>query len=298
MRFDIRYQMNVEYENVVRHSHNELRVCPVSDHDQVLLSYRVHASPSIRVHSFTDYWATRVDAYGIREPHVAVELIAESTVETSRRLPAVATPPVAALADPVFRDPKIEYLVESRHTGVGPRVAALVAEIDAVGHADVASVIRAVQDRVHAAVAYETGSTDIGVTPDEVLKAGTGVCQDFAHLAVAICRGLQVPARYVSGYFFATDDATGAGEAEAAVAVQTHAWFEAAIPGGGWLALDPTNALAVGERHVTIGRGRDYDDVPPIRGVYAGTAAASMQAGVTMRRLPEAQGQQQHQQQQ
>lgn len=95
-----------------------------------------------------------------------------------------------------------------------------------------------------------------------------------------------IPARYVSGYFFAHDDRTGEVSGDTA-SVQTHAWFEAAIPGGGWLALDPTNAVQVGERHVTIGRGRDYDDVPPIRGVYASVANARVDAGVEMRRMTE-----------
>ena len=83
---------------------------------------------------------------------------------------------------------------------------------------------------------------------------------------------------------FATDDRTGEISGDTA-SVQTHAWFEAAIPGVGWLELDPTNALPVGERHVVIGRGRDYDDVPPIRGAYSGQATATVEAGVDMRRM-------------
>ncbi len=129
----------------------------------------------------------------------------------------------------------------------------------------------------------------IGVPVDSVLADGRGVCQDFAHLAVALCRSQGIPARYVSGYLFTQDetsipDPDGPG-ADAPVRVQTHAWFEAAIPGWGWLALDPTNQQAVGERHVKIGHGRDYDDVQPLRGVFAGRASATVKPVVEIRRL-------------
>ncbi len=105
-------------------------------------------------------------------------------------------------------------------------------------------------------------------------RGRVGVCQDFAHLAVAMCRSIGIPARYVSGYLFTTNDATGEDPEADVVRVQTHAWFEAAVPGVGWLALDPTNSSEVGLRHVTIGHGRDYDDVPPLRGSLRGRGHA------------------------
>lgn len=285
MRFEIRYRLAFEYENVIRHSQNELRACPLSDDHQLLLSYKVSASPTARIHSFTDYWGTRVDAYGIREPHVAVELVAESAVETSPVPLMVASPPMTAAADPAFTDEFAEYLGPTRHTVVGARTDRCASEISERGETDVVSVVLDVHRRVHRSLTYTPGVTAIGVEPDAVLDAGAGVCQDYAHLAVALCRRLGIPARYVSGYFFAASDATGQDVIGDVVDVQTHAWFEAAVPGAGWFALDPTNALAVGERHVVIGRGRDYDDVPPIRGVYAGVADAALDAGVEMRRM-------------
>ena len=117
-----------------------------------------------------------------------------------------------------------------------------------------------------------------------MLAKAKGVCQDYAHLAVALCRSVGIPARYVSGYFFASSDATGADVDGDEVQVQTHAWFEAAIPGWGWLALDPTNAQQVGQRHIAIGHGRDYDDVPPVRGIYSGGGRPSTDAVVEIRR--------------
>ena len=139
---------------------------------------------------------------------------------------------------------------------------------------DLVGVVLALHRHVGGAIRYEPGSTYVGVEVDEVLARRVGVCQDFAHLAVAMCRSIGIPARYVSGYLFTTNDATGEDPEADVVRVQTHAWFEAAVPGVGWLALDPTNASEVGLRHVTIGHGRDYDDVPPLRGVVRGRGHA------------------------
>jgi transglutaminase-like putative cysteine protease len=101
-----------------------------------------------------------------------------------------------------------------------------------------------------------------------------------------MCRSVGIPARYVSGYLFTLSDSTGEDAEGDVVTVQTHAWLEAAVPFVGWIALDPTNRQQVGERHVKIGHGRDYDDVQPLRGVYAGVAPADVEVSVEMRRTP------------
>jgi transglutaminase-like putative cysteine protease len=110
------------------------------------------------------------------------------------------------------------------------------------------------------------------------------VCQDFAHYLIALCRSVGVPARYVSGYLFASDSRDSAPVADE-VLVQTHAWTEIAIPGAGWWPLDPTNRMIVGGRHVKIGHGRDYDDVLPLRGLYHGPFHHELEVSVRMRRL-------------
>ena len=95
-RFDIRYTCRFVYDDLVRESQNELRVCPLTDEHQHLVSYRVQTSPASRVFSYTDWWGTRVDAFGVREPHLVLDVVAEATVETRPRplLPNVpANPP-------------------------------------------------------------------------------------------------------------------------------------------------------------------------------------------------------------
>lgn len=283
MRLDIRYITAFRYDTPVAESQNELRACPATDQHQWLVHYHVTTSPSCRVLSYLDHWGTRVDTFGIRLPHHELEVVAEATVETTGpvALPAGIDP--AAFRDEVFRDERLEYLQRSPHVDWGPQIdeaaRAAVAGLD-----DGVAMVQAIHD-LAAGLEYRTGQTEVGVSVDDVFAAGHGVCQDIAHLAIAGARAVGIPARYVSGYLFAVDDATGADGGADQVEVQTHAWVEFALPGHGWFAMDPTNTAEVGEQHVTIGRGRDYDDVAPMRGVFSGGTTHELEVSVTMRRL-------------
>ena len=119
-------------------------------------------------------------------------------------------------------------------------------------------------DFVFGYLKYESYSTHVHTHMSEVLTSRRGVCQDFAHLLIGLCRALKIPARYVSGYL-ATEQASA-----------THAWVEVFIPGHGWRGLDPTHNRQIGETYVKIGHGRDYSDVPPISGNYHGTRERKM----------------------
>jgi len=115
---------------------------------------------------------------------------------------------------------------------------------------------------------YESNSTNVHTHARDVLKDRRGVCQDFAHLMLGLCRSLKIPARYVSGYL-ATESASA-----------THAWMEAFVPGHGWRSLDPTHNRQINETYVKIGHGRDYADVPPVSGNYRGTLERKMEVEV------------------
>ncbi|MCC5948134.1 MAG: transglutaminase family protein [Nitriliruptoraceae bacterium] len=283
MRLDIRYLTRFRYDGAVSESQNELRASPATDDRQWLVHYHVTTTPSSRVLSYTDYWGTRVDTFGIRLPHEQLEVLAEATVETV----GPSTPPAsidpAAFREAAFRDAHLEFLQRSPHVDWGDTLAA--AAHDAVaGLDDGLAMIHAVHD-LGAGLEYREGETYVGVDVDDVFERGAGVCQDVAHLTLAAAREVGIPSRYVSGYLFTVDDSTGEDTDTDEVEVQTHAWVEFAMPGAGWLALDPTNAQPVGERHVTIGRGRDYDDVSPLRGVFSGAQRHELEVSVAMRRL-------------
>jgi transglutaminase-like putative cysteine protease len=293
MRLEIRYLTRFDYAAPVRESQNELRACPASDERQQLLSYRVLTTPSSRVHHAFDYWGTRVDAFGIRTPHDSLEIVAEAVVDTTTVGPITSSPRVADLADPEFRDLHTEYLQRTAHTDWGQRIEDEARRrLDAVGD-DVINLALALHRAAGSSLRYVPGATYVGVDLEEVLGRGEGVCQDYAHLVVAMARSVGVPARYVSGYLFTADDATGEDAHGDVVNVQTHAWVEIAIPGAGWLPLDPTNSTEVGDRHVKIGHGRDYDDVPPLKGAFSGPGEHELTVDVQLRRQTAAQQQQQ-----
>lgn len=296
MRFDVRYRTVFRYSEATSESQNELRACPITDESQRLLDYRVTVDPAARVFSYVDAWGTRVDVFGIRRPHREMSVTAEASVETRPRPLPTAAPRTEALRTSEFVDAHIEYLQRDRHTDDGPEVRAAARRQLELAGPDVVSAVLAIHRFVGTHLTYSPGSTEVGIEVEDVLAGGRGVCQDYAHLAVAMCRSLGIPARYVSGYLFATGnevpvevepDGTTPGGAAAPdrVVVQTHAWMEAAIPGWGWLALDPTNGSLVGEQHVKIGHGRSYDDVQPLRGVFTGPASSTVHPEVEIRRV-------------
>jgi transglutaminase-like putative cysteine protease len=285
MRFEIRYVSRFSYPSAVSLSHNVLRACPTSDVHQTLLGYRLTTTPAARVQSYLDYWGTRVDAFGIRSAHEVLEVAAEATVETTGGGRMVACPRMARLREPAFVEEYGEYLERSPHTTWNPALeSAARTRAEAAGD-DVVSVVLALMRVVGTSLSYAPGVTYVGVSVNEILERGRGVCQDYAHLVIAFCRSLGIPARYVSGYFFAADETSASEPPVETVKVKTHAWAEVAVPGAGWWGLDPTNQQEVGPRHVKIGHGRDYDDVPPLRGVYRGPADQQLDVAVEMRHL-------------
>jgi transglutaminase-like putative cysteine protease len=121
-------------------------------------------------------------------------------------------------------------------------------------------------------------STKVDSPIAEALETRQGVCQDFAHIMIALVRGVKIPCRYVSGYMFHRDDT----ERDRSLEGASHAWIEALVPRLGWVAFDPTNNLVGGDRHIRVAIGRDYADVPPTRGVYKGEAQSELSVAVTV----------------
>lgn len=286
MRLDIQYRLNFRYSEAVTESQNEVRVRPRDDESQRVLSYRLTSQPPVAVLETVDYWGTTVEQLGIRTPHAGLELLAEAVVETGPRPAPTGEPAIEALAETDFRASHFELLVASPHVQWDESVARRAASVTD-GAASVQEMVSAVVAEVRRALSYEPGTTDIGVSLAELLEGGAGVCQDFTHLALGMLRSGGVPARYVSGYLFAADETSASSETADVVSVQTHAWIEVAVPGSGWWALDPTNGGLVGERHVVIGCGRDYGDVPPVRGAFMGSGSADVDAEVVIGRQVE-----------
>jgi len=134
--------------------------------------------------------------------------------------------------------------------------------------------VQGVMRYIHDSFEYQAEVTTVTSTVADVLAVRKGVCQDFAHLMLAICRGMGVPARYISGYIYSSPKHAARGD------TASHAWCEAFIPGYGWRGFDPTNDVLAADSHVKVGQGRSYHDVPPTRGVYRGQAEERIEVRV------------------
>jgi len=158
-----------------------------------------------------------------------------------------------------------------------PALAAFRDERGLAKTSDPMTTLRRLNRALYEAFAYAPEATEVDSPIDVALGKRKGVCQDFAHIMIATARGWGVPARYVSGYLFTKRDAGDRSAADA-----THAWVEAFVPGAGWVGFDPTNNVLAGERHIRVAIGRDYNDVPPSRGVFKGPANSELAVAVTV----------------
>ncbi len=283
MLLEVRHITEYRYDRAVRESVIELRMQPRRTSGQTLVSFELDVEPHAQILSYADSWGNAVHHFDVPHLHDQLDIAARSIVETHERadLPAALTMDEwTALASDVVRGESWDFL--AMH-GFVEETPALIAFIEAQGllylrERDPMSALRDLNRRLYEAFDYEAGVTEPDSPIDHALTEGRGVCQDFAHIMVAICRRLGVPARYVSGYLF-TDQASHDRSTPGA----THAWMEAYFPTLGWIGFDPTNDLVAGERHLAVAFGRDYSDVPPSQGVFKGEAESHLSVGVSVR---------------
>ena len=261
----------------------ELWVQPKQDANQRLMEYALDVEPAAQLFSYADFFGNAVYHFDVPQPHTRLTIRSTATVESA---PAPATPDRLGEGEwDLLRSGKVadEYFDFLHPHGLAVPTAALEAfmvahELTIGVHDDPLTALRTLSHRLSKALEYETGVTKADSPIDHALEAGRGVCQDFAHVTIAICRRWGVPARYVSGYLF-TDRAAG----DRSNPEATHAWVEVFLPTLGWIGMDPTNDIAAGERHIVVATGRDYADVPPSRGVYKGEAENELTVSVSVR---------------
>lgn len=280
-RIRVRHVTDYSYEKPVTASYNELRVTPRTGPTQVVLEARLDVTPVGRVLDYVDYFGTVVHVLDLRVPHRSLVIVGTAVVETGWPVDTTRTQHLTwddTLTDQ-FGGRFVEYLQPTAYTPHQPQIleagrrlreasASPVGAPELVGHW--------VRERVR----YAPGTTEVHTSAVEALDAGSGVCQDFAHLAIAVLRAAGVPARYVSGYLHPKAEAV-IGET---VSGESHAWIEA-WDGQMWVAHDPTNGRTVGRDHVLVATGRDYGDVAPVKGVIAGGGSSRLDAAVEITRL-------------
>jgi transglutaminase-like putative cysteine protease len=278
-RLQVVHTTHVSYTAPVRASFNEARMTPLTIPAQITLESRVTAGPGVPVWTYCDYWGTFVSVFDITDPHESLVIRAQATVETGQELAAAPPPrlPWAELRARTSSGRLLEFLLPTPLTTVTPDVAATVT--DAVRDADPVEAATEIASRVRSQVSYMAGATGVRTNAQEAWDQGQGVCQDMAHLTVALLREAGLPARYVSGYLHADPSA----EPGQTVVGESHAWVE--YWAGSWLPCDPTSGAPVRERHVVVARGRDYADIPPLKGIYHGAPTSALDVTVEVTRL-------------
>jgi transglutaminase-like putative cysteine protease len=273
----VQHRTGYRYDGEVTASFNEARMTPLTCPRQRTLDTRIDISPSAQVQRYTDYWGSAVTAFDVQALHRELTVTATSIVESSSapeerhdatwedvRAPAVSDR-FAELLEPTpatSPDEELRHLAHEWSEGLAPSAAA-----------------HALATRLRGEMEYEQDVTHVHTLAVDTWKQRRGVCQDMAHVLLALLRARGIPARYVSGYLHPKADA-GLGET---VAGESHAWVE--WWDGSWTAQEPTNDLPVSERHVLVARGREYADVPPLKGIYSGPACTALGVQVEITRL-------------
>ena len=276
-RLQIVHRTRFRYGGPVRSSYNEARVTPENSGRQTVLRSRVEIEPAANAFAYRDYWGSTVTAFDLQSPHTELVVTGTSVVEAGPDLQRYDVVGWDVLRGREVRDRFGELLVPTALTAMDDDVVDEVRR--AVSTAEPHEAGPVVCHFVNERMQYLSGSTNVKTDAMQEWTQGKGVCQDIAHVTVGLLRALGLPARYVSGYLHPKPDA-GIGQG---VTGESHAWVE--WWDGGWNGFDPTNSVAIGTRHVTLGRGRDYGDVPPFKGLFSGPKSEGHTVTVEVTRL-------------
>jgi len=282
MYYTIRHTTRFRYSAPISESITEVRFQPRSEGNQHCMDFHLHTSPRAQIMSYRGEFGNRVHHFDIPNSHTQLTITAESLVDVTAppSLPdALDELAWNALDSLTATDDYWDTLMPSHFANPSELLYKLATELDVQRRADPLTLLRELNSEIYETFDYSPKTTRVDSPIDEALRLRTGVCQDFAHVMIAMVRRLGIPARYVSGYLFhRTGDKTRSTEGA------THAWVEAYLPGLGWVGFDPTNNTLSDERHVRVAVGRDYADVTPVHGVFRGKAKSEMV--VTIRFAP------------
>ncbi|MCI3922286.1 transglutaminase family protein [Paenibacillus sp. TRM 82003] len=285
MKLKICHVTKYRYGDLITDSVNEVRLSPRTNYRQACYHHSIAIEPNASLFSYEDAYGNRIHAFTVNHPHRELVIKTVSTVVTHdndgvRNRILAPSEDWAMFADETFQGKYIEYLMPTHYTALSDDVLRYGDAIELPGEG-VYELVMTLVDRIYQDFEYRPNTTGVGTTASEMLKGKTGVCQDFAHLMIAVCRAKGIPARYVSGYHFVGDLNARTADFEQA----SHAWVEVYIPGTGWLGFDPTNNNRVDGRYIKLGHGRDYLDIVPVKGIYRGTPEQQLIVEVDVQRL-------------
>lgn len=279
MIFSVRHVTTFHYEPEVRESLMEVRMQPRSEAQQRCLSFHLEVEPAAQILQYRDFLGNTVHHFDIAGSHKEVRVTAQAIVEFQ----PTPFPSASEAGDWQDLDAIIaasdhwEMLLPSRFACFTTELNKLARDLRLERKGNPLELVLRVNQGVYDAFEYVPNSTKVDSPIDDALRTRQGVCQDFAHIMIALLRQVKIPTRYVSGYLYHGHDSKDRSPESA-----SHAWIESLLPGLGWVSFDPTNNLAGSERHLRVAIGRDYADVPPTRGVYKGEAASELSVLVTV----------------
>lgn len=290
MNYRVTHRTTYDYAEPVAVSHHAARVEPRSTAAQSRSDWRlvITPEPAVQVHR-PDFFGNRVCFFALQQLHERLEVTATSVVSVGRRAvpPAEQTPPWEEVARR-YRDPvapeaiaPYQFVFGSPLVQPQPEFAAYARESFPVGRPLLAGVLD-LNRRIHADFAYDPVATTVATPLAEVWAKRRGVCQDFAHVAIACLRSLGLPASYVSGYLRTVPPP---GQPRLVGADATHAWFSVHVPAGGWVDFDPTNNCLPSDGHITVAYGRDFSDVSPVMGILTGGGSHQVTVAVDVEPL-------------
>jgi transglutaminase-like putative cysteine protease len=278
MHLRVRHLTRFQYDGLVLDSYNDARLCPVSDPLQRCAAFDLRITPSVPVHTFHDFYLNRVDHFELHQPHDVLEVESHAVIET-RPDPRGLSPTgltLEALHDRSVTENFFDFVTESHFANQTVSIWREAVDVIGTTVGDLWEDAVQLGRHVHATFSYDPDFTHVHTNASEAIRDHRGVCQDFAHVMIALCRSQGIPARYVSGYFY--NGKTG-DENEA-----SHAWVEIFLPHFGWKGFDPTHNREVDTRYIKLAIGRDYGDIKPVSGSYRGKGTQHMGVEVQIRK--------------
>ncbi len=274
--FKIHHITKYEYDRPVKESVNEIKLYPYSSGQQETLRHDLVITANPQVFQYADYWGNNSGVFNIIDPHKELQIESTFVVRTIRN--KVESIPFDSYR--VDLRAVMEKSLAMQELSAPPQVKNSVAMDELVARVfdpgkSIAQTILECSETVYNTFQYHKGITNVETTVDELLRQKAGVCQDFAHMTLALLRTLGIPCRYTSGYVCPNKKGL---RGEGA----THAWVEAFIPGFGWAGIDPTNNVWVTDKHIKLAVGRYFPECSPVKGTFKGPARESLSVYVSV----------------
>lgn len=290
VRYQIEHVTKYHYDFPVQNCAMSLALKPLEDRRQRVTGFRIETKPEGSIFPVTDAFGNARHQFHLNRDHQSLTITACSTVDViSRNAPPEGCEEGAWETIRGWRD-SFHHRDFLDHSGLAlpsPALEGFVRQNGIEPAGDPIAALKRLSGSLYERFEYVPGSTTISSTIEHILHTGRGVCQDYAHVMIAVARTWGIPARYVSGYLHDETAAGGGGGGGGGRGTTSHAWVECRLPGPGWTGFDPTNAILAGERHVRVAVGRDYQDVSPTRGVLFGGGDIELEVEVSMETIPE-----------